>query len=263
MQDLRETETRLRAVDSGLHASLRTKRTELATAAQDDVAAASAALLAGADVPKPRAAKLHDEIRDIEKRQLLAVDDAMWQLAGQVRDALRPDADAAYRSMVDRQLRRWQRPDPKNVGEPSPTRHLARRPRDIVAWVEQGIANVDRLIAEQKEKDERDRRKRDATNAVNSAQAAYEREQSIAFEERLARMSVTARTAAELEAKKSTPWAPFDRRAWLEREGLTADYGWRAPGQSITVQGNPDAVRAMHAPPARETAPATTSATEA
>jgi hypothetical protein len=236
ISELRETEARLRAADSNAHASLRTKRTELETAAADDVAAASAALLAGESVPKPKAVKLHAEVRDIESRVLLAVDDALWQLAGQVREALRPDADSEYRRQLDRQLLRWQKPDPKNPNVPAQTQHLRRRPKDVVAWVEQGVSNLDRLLDEQREKDERAERKAEATRRVNRAQSAYHREQAILYDEKEKGMSVTARTAARLQADRSQQplWPPFDRLAFLEREGLVEDYGWTQRG--VTVQ---------------------------
>ncbi|HEY3959609.1 MAG TPA: hypothetical protein VGL68_03765 [Solirubrobacteraceae bacterium] len=237
IETLKETEARLRATDNGAHASLRTKRKELETAAADDVAAASAALLAGEAVPKPKAVKLHAEVRDIESRVLLAVDDALWGLAGQVREVLRPDADDGYRGALDKQLKRWQKPDPKNPNVPAQTQHLKPRPKDIVAWVEQGVSNLDRLLDEQREKDERAERKRAATERVNAAQSEYHREQSIAYDERESRMTVTARNAARIAADKAqTPlWPPFNRLAFLEREGLVEDYGWTQHG--VRVQG--------------------------
>ncbi|MHB8240681.1 MAG: hypothetical protein ACYDHN_01700 [Solirubrobacteraceae bacterium] len=254
IDDLREVEARLRAADSSMHASLRTKRAELETAAADDVAAASAALLAGDEVPKPRAVKLNAEARDIESRQLLAVDDALWQLAGQVREVLRPGADPDYRRRLDRQLLRWQKPDPKNPNVPPQTQHLKRRPKDVVAWVEQGVENIDRGIEEQRVKDEIAERKAEATRRVNEAQADYHRAQAIAYAEEEARMSVTARTAARLRADKNQQplWPPFDRLAFLRREGLEADYGWVQGGQHIEAKGSREDVSAMHAGPARE-----------
>jgi hypothetical protein len=235
IETLRETETRLRATDNGAYASLRTKRQELETAAADDVKAASDALLVGEGIPKPRAVKLQAEIRDIESRQLLAIDDALWQLTGQAREALRPDADDEYRRQLDRQLKRWQAPDPRNPNVPAQTQHLARRPKDVVAWVEQGISNLDRMLDEQREKDERAERKCDAERRVNEAQSKYHREQSIAYAEKESKMTVTARNSVRIAADKSQQplWPEFNRLAFLEREGLVEDYGWTQHGINV------------------------------
>lgn len=234
IDDLRETEKRLRAADSSMYASLRTKRAELDTAAADDVAAASAALLAGETVPKPKAVKLHAEVRDIESRQLLAVDDALWRLVEQVVDVVEPNVD---RRILTKNLLRWQPPDPKNPNVPAQTQHLKRRPADVVGWVLSRIAVVERSQAEQRAKDKRAELKRIATEKVNAAQAEYHRQASIAYAEEEAAMSVTARAARRVEADRSQQplWPPFDRLAFLQREGLEADYGWTQRG--VIVQG--------------------------
>lgn len=253
---LKETEKRLRAADNSMHAALRTKRTELATAAADDVKAASAALLAGDDVPKPRAVELNAEARDIESRQLLAVDDALWCLVEQVVDAVKPDVNP---KILAKNLLRWQKPDPKNPNVPAQTQHLKRRPPDVVEWVLSRIAAVERSQAERRAEDERAERKAEATRRVNLAQSEYHRQAAIAYAAEEATMSVTARTAARLQADRSQQplWPPFDRLAFLHREGLEADYGWTQHG--VTVQGAREAVSAMHAGPAREPAADTTS----
>ena len=233
IDDIRKTEARLRAADSSMHAALRTKRAELATAAADDVKAASAALLAGDEVPKPRAVKLNAEARDIESRQLLAVDDALWQLVGQVVDVVKPDVD---RRILAKNLLRWQPVDPKNPNVPAQTQHLKRRPPDVVEWVLSRIAAVERGQAEQREKDERAERKAEAERRVNRAQSEYHREQAILYDEKEKGMTVTARTAARLQADKSQQplWPPFDRLAFLEREGLVEDYGWTQRPRACT-----------------------------
>jgi len=248
---LKETEARLRAADSSMHASLRTKRAELETAAADDVKAASAALLAGETVPKPRAVKLHADVRDIESRQLLAVDDALWCLVEQVVDTVKPDVD---RRILAKNLLRWQKPDPRNPNVPAQTQHLKVRPKDIVSWVLSRIAAVERSQAERRAEDEIAERKAEATRRVNLAQSEYHRQQAAAYAEEEARMSVTARTAARLQADKNQQplWPPFDRLAFLRREGLEADYGWMQCGQHIEAKGSREDVSAMHAGPARE-----------
>ena len=230
---LKETEARLRAADSNAHASLRTKRTELETAAADDVAAASAALLAGESIPKPRAVKLHAEIRDIESRVILAVDEALWGIVAEVREAVKPDVDE---QILTKNLRRWQPPDPGRKDRPAPTHNLAHRPADVVDWVLGKIAAVERSQAKRHDEAERAERKRAAEVAVNRAQTLYNAGQQRLLEEADARKTPTARMHAQV-SRQAQPWAPFDRRAFLEREGLLEAYGYVQPGQSIQVQG--------------------------
>ncbi len=220
---LRETEKRLRATDSNAHASLRTKRREAETAASDDVAAASAALLAGDTVPKPRSVKLHAEIRDIESRVLLAVDAALWGLAAEAREVLRREADRDFRRRLDVALPRWQPPDPRNPNVPAQTQHLARRPQDVVSWVEHGIAKLDAQDADQAERERVRERYEYAKRMVDAAQVEHNAREK-------ARMD---QFSEEHPYANQPPPTLFNRAAFLEREGLAEDYGLITKGQAF------------------------------
>src|ERR1700722_19921443 len=80
IDDLKATEARLREAEADALASLHHARSALETAGRDDREAYAAALAGGEQPPKePRTPKLVATIRDIEKRVLPAVDDALWQ----------------------------------------------------------------------------------------------------------------------------------------------------------------------------------------
>lgn len=239
MQDLQETQDRLQAADNSAHAELRKLRQEIETVATDDVSVYADALTSGETPPKARAARIKDRVRDLELRVIPGIDEATWRFVHEVRAVLRPDADESYKRLLDKELPRWQAPATGRRDQPAPPQHLKPRPRDILAWVEAGIGRVDRFFAEAAEKAERDDRKRKATNAVNAAQAAYNGEQRRLLDEREAAMSPTARNAfAVAQAKAQTPpWPDFDRRAWLEANGLLEDYDYVQPGARIQVKG--------------------------
>lgn len=239
MEDLQETQDRLQAARNSAHAELRTLRTEIETATTDDVAAYADALASGGTPPKARAQKIKERVKDLELRVIPAVDEAMWRFVATVRDELRPDADDHYRSLLNAELKRWQPPDTGRRDQPARPQHLKPRPKDIVQWVEDGIKRIDSFLAEAAEKADRKERQRRAAAAVNNAQAAYDREQREALDAREAEMSPTARNAFRVAQLKSQapPWQPFDRRAFLEREGLLEDYGWVQGGNTIEVKG--------------------------
>lgn len=261
MTDLQETEARLQAADNSAHAELRKLRQEIETVATDDVAAYADALTEGGSLPKARAAKIKERVRDIELRVIPGIDEAMWRFVAQVRDELRPDADDNYRSLLNAELKRWQPPATGRRDQPVQPRHLKPRPKNIVQWVESGIGRVDRVLAEAAEKADRKERQRKATAAVNRAQAAYEREQRQHIEEEESRMTPLQRNNRQLAQQKtgSVPWRPFDRYEFLKREGLLEDYGYVQPGQTIQVQGGRE--QRIEQVPASELA--ATNATEA
>ncbi len=221
IEDLKETEVRLRAADNGAHASLRTERRELENVRGDDRNAFAEAILAGDTLPKPRAVKLRETIRDLEVRVIPGIDEALWMLARQVREAIRPDLDPSTHRKLDTELRRWQPPDTHDLSAPVPERHLAPRPDDIVQWVVDGIAKLERFIAEQEAKAETDRRKKAAYGRVQKAQGEHDRKE-------------LQRVGEWVEAHPFTNlppgWPiPFDRKKFLEDEGLLEDYGYVEP----------------------------------
>jgi hypothetical protein len=218
---LRETEARLRAAENGSYASLRAKKRDLESVRGDDRDAYAAATLAGDTLPKPRAVKLREQIRDYEVRVIPAIDEALWMLARQVRETIRPDLDPATHEKLDTELRRWQPPDPRDLSAPAPTQHLAPRPDDIVQWVVDGIAKLERFIAEQEAKAEKDRRKKAAYDRVQVAQGVHDRAERARVGE-----WVEEHPFSNLPAG----WPiPFDRKKFLEEEGLLEDYGYVEP----------------------------------
>ncbi len=237
IDELKATEARIREAEANALASLHDARSALETAGRDDREAYAASLAAGEQPPKePRTPKLVATVRDIEKRVLPAVDDALWQLAQDAREAIRGDVEvAAFRTM-----KRWDPPHTvNNPSQPAATRHGAHRPRDVVAWVEhlhglivQGIARADA------ERDREDRR-RAAVRAVSRAQTEYNEAQQNLLNDELDGMSPGARMQRiqKLNAGESAPWRPFDRHAFLKREGLLEDYGYVQPGTVVQVQG--------------------------
>jgi hypothetical protein len=259
---LQETEKRLRAADAKAYAELRTAREALETAGRDDVDAAASALLAGAAAPKARAGKLSERIRDLEVRVIPGIDEALWRFVGQVRDELRPDADDNYKRLLSAELKRWQPPDPGRRDRPAPTQHLQPRPKDVVSWVEAGIDRIDRMLSKKRDEAERAERKRAAQRKVDRAQSVYDQEQRIKLDEEEARMSPETVNSRRLNRQRNgaPPWRPFDRFAFLQREGLLEDYGYVQPGAVVQVKGGRSIL--VEQVPASELAD-TTNATEA
>lgn len=218
---LRETEARLRAADNSTHAALRKARHDLENVRGDDRQAYAVALLAGDSLPKARAVKLREQIRDYEVRVIPGIDEALWMLARQVRETIRPDLDPSTHRTLDKELRRWQPPDPHDLSAPAPERHLAPRPDDIVQWVVDGIARLERFIAELEAKAETDRRKKAAYGRVQKAQSEYDRQE---------RQRVGEWVESHRFANLPPGWPiPFDRKKFLEDEGLLEDYGYVEP----------------------------------
>jgi hypothetical protein len=233
VDDIRKTEATIRQTE----AEVRQERAELLrkvdTAAADDRRAYAEALAAGAAVPKPTSAKIKERIRDIEQRVLPGCDESLWLLVDRVIEAVQPDVDLG---ILRKNLRRWQPPDPGRKDRPAPTHNLAHRPACVVDWVLGRIATVEASQAKRHDEAERAERNREAERRVNRAQTLYNAEQQRLLEEADAKKSPAARMHAQV-ARQAQPWAPFDRRAFLEREGLLEDYGYVQPGQSIQVQG--------------------------
>lgn len=218
---LRETEVRLRATDNSSYASLRKARHDLENVRGDDREAYARALLAGGALPKARAVKLREQIRDYEVRVIPGIDEALWMLARQVRETIRPDLDPSTHRTLDAELRRWQPPDTHDPSAPAPERHLAPRPDDIVQWVVDGIARLERFITEQEVKAEVDRRKKEAYRRVQVAQGIHDRAE---------RQRVGEWVEAHQFANLPPGWPiPFDRKKFLEAEGLLEDYGYVEP----------------------------------
>jgi hypothetical protein len=232
-QELRDTEARLRAEDADAYRALADAKRELETLAVDEREAYAEAALEGVKPTPSRSTKLRDQIRDIEKRVIPGIDAALWLLVPKVVEVVKPDADDTYRRQLDSQLKRWQPPDPKNPNVPAPTQHLKPRPKSVVDWVEHGVSNMDRWLAEKAAEDDREERKQAATRRVNLAQEEYNIEQRAkldAEEEGMAPAAVMNRRIAE---SQSQPWPAFNRLAFLEREGLVEDYGWAPSGGVI------------------------------
>jgi hypothetical protein len=218
---LRETETRLRAADNSTHAALRKARHDLDNVRGDDRDSYAAAILAGGALPKPRAVKLREQIRDYEVRVIPGIDEALWMLARQVREAVRPDLDPSTHRKLDTELRRWQPPDTYDPSAPAPERHLASRPDDIVQWVVDGIAKLERFIAEQEAEAEKDNRRKAAYKRVQVAQGVHDRAE---------RLRVGEWVEAHPFTNLPPGWPiPFDRVKFLEDEDLMADYGYVKP----------------------------------
>jgi hypothetical protein len=218
---LRETEKRLRAVDSSSHGALRKAKRELENVRGDDRDAYAVALLAGDTLPKPRAVKLHEQIRDYEVRVIPGIDQALWLFARQVREAIRPNLDPATHRQLDTQLKRWQPPDAHDLSTPAPTQHLDRRPDDIVQWVADGIRNLEQFISEHEAKAEKDRRQKAAQARVNQAQAEHNRIEG---------KRVGEWVEAHPHSNLPSGWpVPFNRAKFLEDEDLMDDYGYVKP----------------------------------
>jgi hypothetical protein len=256
LANIRSTEATIRTTEAEVREELADLKRRVDTAVVDDQRAYAEALAAGVAVPKPTSATMKDRIRDIEQRVLPGTDAALWMLVDDVVQEVEPPVDPG---ILRKNLLRWQPPDPGLRDRPTPTRHLAHRPGDVVDWVLGRIEAVEVTEAKQRRKDEDEALHREAERRVNYAQAEYVREQTIAYEESLAAMSVTAAFSTRLADSKRgyDPWPPFDRKAFLDREGLTLAYNWVQGGQHIEVKGNRAAVSAMHAGPARELAPDT------
>ena len=237
IDDLKATEARLREAEADALASLHHARSALETAGRDDREAYAAALAGGEQPPKePRTPKLVATIRDIEKRVLPAVDDALWQVAQDAREAIRGDVEvAAFRTM-----KRWAAPHAVNdPSQPAATRHGAYRPADVVAWVERVHELIVRGIAKADAKRGKDERFKEAKRRVDNAQTEYNETQQRVLNAELDAMPPEARSRRieKLNAGQSMPWRPFDRHAFLKREGLLADYGYVQPGTVVQVQG--------------------------
>jgi hypothetical protein len=237
IDDLKATEARVREAEANALASLHDARTALETAGRDDREAYAAALAAGESPPKEASTpKLVAKIRDIEKRVLPAVDDALWRLAQDAREAIRGDIEVvAFRTM-----KRWASPHAVNdPSQPAATRHGEPRPADVVAWVAHMHELIVQAIAKADAERDREDRRKAATRAVARAQTEYDAAQQGLLNDELDSMSPGARLQRiqKLNAGESAPWRPFDRYAFLKREGLLEDYGYVQPGTVLQVQG--------------------------
>lgn len=234
--DLRAAEARIREDEADALAELAESRRGLETAGRDDREAYAASLIAGETPPKePRTPKLVATIRDIEKRVLPGVDDALWKLAQDARETIRGDVEVvAFRTM-----RRWDPPHTVNdPSQPAATWHGQPRPADVVAWVEHLHGLIVQDVARAEVERDKDERFKAAKSRVDRAQAEYIAEQDRLLDERLNEMQPGPRQhrIASLNAG-ALPYPPFDRRAFLEREGLLEDYGYVQPGAAVQVKG--------------------------
>jgi len=233
LTDIRRTEATIRQTEAEVKAELADLRMNVDSAQKADVDAYAEALAAGAAAPKATASKIKERMRDIEQRVIPGLDESLWLLVPKVREAVKPDVGELY---LTKNLMRWDKPDPQRRDQPSPTRHLAHRPRDIVDWVLGRIAAVEATEAKQREKDDIERRKYEATKAVNLAQSEFNIERD-REEYESTKDNPTAANARNLALSRGAPRREFDRHAFLEREGLLDDYGYVQPGMSIQTKG--------------------------
>lgn len=115
-------------------------------------------------------------------------------------------------------------PDPK--GDP--------RPKDIVAWVEEGVARL-RLQDEDQRIREADRRLfLEAKAAVDRAQSEHNARERQRINEAWEPASPQAK--ADTSGTRCQP-KPFDRHGFLRSEHLLEAYGYVQPGMAIQTQG--------------------------
>lgn len=266
LTDIRQTEAAIRDADTAARKQLAELLRTVDTAQQSDIDAYAQALAEGVpSVPAAKARKDKERIKDLELRVIPANDEALWLLVPKVVEAVQPSAD---RRLLDKNLRRWAKPkivmDPFGV-LPATRANDTPRPADVCDWVLSRIAAVERSEARKRAEDDAEESKREATRLVNKAQAEYERgcEAALAAEEELMAPAAVVARRLRFDNGSSLPWPPFDRYAWLNREGLLDAYGYVQPGQLIQVQGKREAVSAMHAGPAREPTEPELTATEA
>jgi hypothetical protein len=237
VDDLRKIESAIRDAEAEAQVQLSEARAALETSGRDDRESYAAAVAAGEQPPKePSTPKLVATIRDIEKRVLPALDDALWRFAQDAREAIRGDVEVvAFRTM-----RRWNPPHAVNdPSQPAATRHGEHRPRDIVAWVEHKHRLIVQEIARADAAREKDERFSEAKRRVDAAQAAYNADMQRDLNDELDRMSpgVRLQRIQQLDSATALPWRPFDRHEFLKREGLLEDYGYTQPGTAVQVKG--------------------------
>jgi hypothetical protein len=318
MTDLQETDARLQAANDSTYAELRKLRGEIDTVTTDDVAAYAEALAEGGTLPKPRATKLKERVKDLELRVIPAIDEAMWAFACRARDELRRhvplgpeqqarwdeldhrlsgledkkhelcarrihmlrvegqrsglvlgpekkaqlaqleaelesltnhEQDAILREQLDAdrnlgnryatQLKRWQPPDTNRRDQPAIPQHMEKRPKSILAWVENGVAVMDRELDKNAAQHLKDERQRAAARAVDAAQGEYNREQQRLLSEHQETMSPEARGSqiAQQERMQTPPWPEFNRYRWLREHDLLDDYGYVQRGAVVQVKG--------------------------
>ncbi len=264
--ELRNREAEIRSEDDKAKTTLRDLREKVDAAHEDDVKAYGQALAYGQSPPKATASHIRDQIKRTETLVIPGLDEALWNLRDMTIGALRPDADPKWLLRLRSQLQRWSIPaaqDPFGIlpGQRSEDPANARRPDDIVEWVEQRIETVERGDAERAAQEDRDERQRAMASRVRTAQGAWERE----FYEREAEEEERNPSLAVLHAtRNSSPLNPAEFRAkWLATHDPNDDYGYVTPGATVQAQGNPAAVSAMHARPAERQPEPTLTSTEA
>jgi hypothetical protein len=257
LTDIRGIEKGIRDTDAAAQQELHSLRREIDTVHVSDIANYAAALAEGVAPPKARASKVKERIRELELRTIPGLDEALWLIVPKIITAADPVVNIDF---LKRQLPRWapvkRQQDPSGVltdpvGSP--------RPESVCDYVLAGIDKVQRSEAAQREKDDAEERKRVAATKLSAAQSEYEEVQQRLLAEREATMSPAAATTLRLHWDRTgtSPWPPFDRYKFLQREDLLSDYGYVQPGMAINVQGKREAVSALHAGPAREPAPDT------
>jgi hypothetical protein len=147
------------------------------------------------------------------------------------------DADRTLRGRYEQQLKRWQPPDTNRRDQPAIPQHMQKRPKSILAWVESGVALMDRELDAEGRRQDKKARQRAAADAVDKAQAEYNKEQQRLLSERQALMTPEARNAqiAQQERMQSPPWPEFNRFQWLSKHGLLDDYGYVGQGQAARI----------------------------
>lgn len=238
IDDLKATEARIREAEADALVELAGAKAALETAGRDDREAYAAALTAGESPPdEARTPGLIATIRDVEKRVLPAVDDALWQLAQDAREAIREGGIIEVAAF--KQMRRWALPHAVNdPSQPAAMRHGATRPPDVVAWVAHMHGLIVQAIAKADAERKKDERFKEAKRRVDRAQSEYEAEQDQLLNESLDGLPPGARLQriASFNAG-ARPYPEFNRYAFLKAEGLLEDYRWVQPGSTIRVLG--------------------------
>ncbi len=318
MTDLQDTEARLQAANDSTYAELRKLRGEIDTVTTDDVAAYAEALAEGSALPKPRATKLKERVKDLELRVIPAIDEAMWAFACRARDELRRhvplgpeqqarwdeldhrlsgledkkheltgrrihllraegqrsglvlgpekqsqlaeletelagltnheqdailreqlDADRDLGNRYENQLKRWQPPDTNRRDQPTIPQHMQKRPKSILAWVENGVALMERELDAEFVRHKKTERQRAAARAVGLAQTAYNKEQQAKLAEEESHMTQQALNDRSLARARNgnPPWPEFNRYLWLRDHNLLDDYGYVQRGAVVQVKG--------------------------
>jgi hypothetical protein len=214
LDDYRDREQYLREQEAKAIRELKELQAKVDQVQEDDIEAFANAAVHKQAIPSATADKVQARLKRLELRDLPGWDAALWKLAGEVRNALEPDADSEDARSLLQATPRWvgapRRRDPANV---LPVPHGTPRPANIVGWVVGQRALIKehkaRMAAEVLAKE----RYQEAYLLISQAESEHMRRENEEIGQRIAAnpgLGVMEGTRPKVMPR------PFNREAWMK-----------------------------------------------